>query len=150
VSDFALPLANPCFPAPFSQSNILAFWQTTSSTKIWTAAFTKHTKAKLKNKPLAGNFGLKPDEPHRRESLFAPFPQLARLVCSQGALKGELILRIRNMRHISKAFACLNRKKSAPRTSTSPLSPTGVIDVDHFLKRTAAQKNSRKRWTCLF
>jgi hypothetical protein len=33
--------------------------------------------------------------------LLAPFPQLARAVSSRGALKGELLVRVRNMGRIS-------------------------------------------------
>jgi hypothetical protein len=36
-----------------------------------------------------------------KKSLFAPFPQLARAVSSRGALKGELLVRVRNMGRIS-------------------------------------------------
>ena len=36
-----------------------------------------------------------------KKFLFASFPQLARAVLSRGALKGELLVRVRNMGRIS-------------------------------------------------
>lgn len=51
----------PLFPRPFFKGNILVLSQKTSSAKSRAAVLTEHTKPKIKNKTLAGNFALKLD-----------------------------------------------------------------------------------------
>jgi hypothetical protein len=62
---------------------------------------TIHTIDAFTDKPFGGNPAAVCLLESDKIFLLAPFPQLARAVSSRGALKGELLLRVRNMGRIS-------------------------------------------------